>query len=296
GVCQPARPRATDQHKQKPGPEIAVKWHESGQMTGSTGNPPDDSTRADADERPQMVAVATGLVHPTKLGWMFERPFTFNLNGTLDCEVVVRQGQFNVFIRGDKPDDLRTSLNQVEEIIQGCLDSLGFWMATPLRAETLSMVIDGNQLILKEGRWPDLLPETQEPEYRVSSEQLGPFVDAAICEPLVRFALADVRTAIEFPGETVWLCYRAIESIRQWFLPEGTSDVAAARRQSWTDLKETLDIKEEEIRELEKLAIARRHGANTYASEEVRLNALRLARRVIERFIAHRATELLKDQ
>ncbi len=248
------------------------------------------------EQRAQMVAVATGLVHPTKLGWMIEEPVSFNLNGTLDCEVVIRQSHFNVFIRGEKPNDLRTLLNHVGEIVQGCLDSLGFWMATPLRAELLSMVIDGYHLILKDGRWVDLLPETEKPEYRVPPEKLTPFIDAAICEPLVRLALADVRTAIDSPGETVWLSYRAIESVRQWFLPEGASDVNAARRQSWTDLKATLDIKEEEIRALEKLAIARRHGADAFTPEEVRLNALRLARRVIERFIAHRAAQLREAQ
>jgi len=239
-----------------------------------------------------MQAIATGIVHPMKLGWMIERPVNFVMNGVIDCRVVIRQSHFNVIMRGERPEDLATLLNQVGEIVQACLDSLGFWLATPLRIELLSMIIDGNDVILKDGRWAELLPEEERenPEYCAAPERLGPLVDAAINEPLVRLALADLRTAIDSPGETVALAYRAIESIRQWFLPLAEADTGAARKRSWENLKAKLNIQEDEIRPLQKLATSRRHGENTLLPEEDRLQALRLARRVVEQFLAHRAS------
>jgi hypothetical protein len=248
--------------------------------------------RNESNQPTQMEAIATGIVHPMKLGWMIERPVSFVMNGVLDCRVVIRQSHFNVIMRGERPDDLGTLLNQVGEIVQACLDSLGFWLATPLRIELLSMIIDGNDVILKDGRWAELLPEEERenPTYYAAPEKLGPLVDAAINEPLVRLALADLRTAIDSPGETVALAYRAIESIRQWFLPSTEPDTGAARRRSWEDLKAKLDIPADEIRALQKLATARRHGENTLLPEADRLKALRLARRVVEQFLAHRAS------
>jgi hypothetical protein len=239
-----------------------------------------------------MQAIATGIVHPMKLGWMIERPVSFVMNGVLDCRVVIRQSHFNVIIRGERTEDLGTLLNQVGELVQACLDSLGFWLATPLRIELPSMIIDGNDVVLKDGRWAELLPEgeRENPAYYVAPERLGPLVDAAINEPLVRLALADLRTAIDSPGETVALAYRAIESIRQWFLPSTEPDSGAARKRSWEDLKTELDIREDEIRPLQKLATSRRHGESTLLPEEDRLQALRLARRVVEQFLAHRTS------
>lgn len=244
-----------------------------------------DHQAGGSHEHDQMHAVVTGLIHPTKLGWMFEQPTKFQLD-QVRCELFIRHSQFNVFAEGDRPIDERTFLNSVGTIVQACLDSLGFFLATPLRAEILSMVIDSNQLIHLEGRWQELIPERTENYAR--ADKLAPFVHAAINEPLVRLALADLRAAIDSPGDTVMLSYRAIESIRQWFLPEGIADNGAPRRRSWADMKAALDVEETEIRSLETLATARRHGADAIESADQRLNALRTARRIVEQFVARR--------
>lgn len=232
-----------------------------------------------------MLAVATGVVHPLRGGWLIENPIRFPLQDSR-WVVVIRQSQFHVFVDGEAPTDLGTFLNEIGSIVQGCLDALGFHLAIPLRAEVLSLVIDGSQLIYRDDQWADVLEGP--PSKSVDSEKLGPFVSAALGDPLIRLALADLRTAIEAPDDTIMLCYRAIEAIRQWFL-KGDKDDDDARKRSWIDMRNKLQFSESEIRRLEKKALGRRHGAVPPVTGEERMEALRLARKAVSALIAHRS-------
>ncbi|GAA1566007.1 hypothetical protein GCM10009789_19360 [Kribbella sancticallisti] len=258
-------------------------------MSNSPDTHSDDSlvVQAESPRPEQMLAVVTGLVHPNRLGWTYDEPIQYTFDGAR-CQLSVMLGLFNVFIEADRPDDFATFLNRIGAIVQGCLDSLGFFLAAPLRGEILSMIVDGKELHYRKLQWDEFLPKGSD-ETRVEAVKLQPFTRMAIEEPLVRLALADLRTALDLPGETVVLCYRAIESIRQWFL-YGDADDDSARKQSWIDLKTHLDIKREEIKPLEAMATSRRHGADTAATERQRVEALTLARKVVERFVAYRVS------
>ncbi|WP_134106940.1 hypothetical protein [Kribbella pratensis] len=240
----------------------------------------------------EVRAVITGLIHPNRLGWMFDNviPFSF---GEASFELSVHDGQFNVLVVAKWPDDPATFLNDVGTMVQGCVDSLGFCLATPLRAEILSMSVEGRVLIYRASQWPDLLDGNS--SSRVEGERLEPLTSAAINEPLLRLALADLRAAQESAVDTVMLCYRAIESIRQWFAigsGEGDND----RKRSWQDLRDRLEIDREDLDALRDRAQARRHGGTLPVSFAERLEALRLARRVVEKFVAYRQSTLEAEQ
>jgi hypothetical protein len=234
-----------------------------------------------------MLAVVMGAVHPVSSGWHLEDPVHIPFSDG-KWMLIVKHSQFHVFIEGQKPDDLPTFMNEVGSIVQGCLDSLGFHLVSPLRAEIRSMVIDGNMLIQRRPGWPELSPEllTDPSIPHVTADRLQPFLAAAMCEPLVRFALADLRMAIESPDDTGYLAYRAVESVRQWFLV-GEEDDDSARKQSWIDMRAALEIDESRLRWLDRLARQRRHGAATLITESQRKESLLLARGVVARFIAH---------
>ncbi len=236
-----------------------------------------------------MIAVVTGLVHPMHGGWRFEKPQRFSFrDGT--WTLVLQQSQFHVFIEGTEPSDLGTFLNEVGSVVQGCLDSLGFHLATPLRADISSMVIDGNRLMHRSSQWPELLAEVSN---FVDEGKLGPFIGAACEEPLIRLALADLRSALESPDETVMLCFRAIESVRQWFL-QGDSDDGQARKESWVAMRTTLNVSQDDIRSLERLAMDRRHGGVAPPPAADRERAMRLARDVVARLIDHRSNQAVQ--
>ena len=230
-----------------------------------------------------MLAVVAGVVHPVYGGWQFDQalevPFTDG-----KWTVSFKQSQFHVFIDGDHPGDYGAFLNEVGSIVQGCLDALGFHLAMPLRAEIMSMVIDGYQLIYRTPQWPELLSDPT--RAGVPESELQPYVAAAIEEPLARLALADLRTAIDSPDDTLFLCYRATESVRQWFLT-GNQDDGDARKKSWRTMREALGVAEPVTRRLESAAMSRRHGAASPPSADERREIALLARDVVARFVTY---------
>jgi hypothetical protein len=228
-----------------------------------------------------VIAVVTGVVHPAHGGWYFQEPIRFP-----GWMIVIKDSQFHVFIEGEEPDDLATFLNEVASIVQGCLDSLSYHLATALRAEIKSMVVDGIKLVYRTTRWNDLLPDPSKTS--ATAEELKPFVAASVEEPLARLALADLRSAIDTPDDTVLLTYRAVESVRQWFL-DGHEDDKRSRDKSWIVMRSTLGVVEKRTRRLEDLAKSRRHGGATPSTAEERKEALLIARDVVERFVIHLA-------
>lgn len=238
-----------------------------------------------------MLAVVMGTVHPVAGGWHLEEPIRITVDGR-KWTVILKQSQFHVAIEGQEPDDLPTFMNEVASLVQGCLDALGFHLATALRAETRSMVADGVgadglKLAYRTPSWADLLPEPLAEPFYVAGDKLQPFTTAALGEPLARLALADLRVAIESPDDTAYLAYRAVESVRQWFLV-GEQDDDNARKQSWKDIHAALaleDVDESSFAELRRLARQRRHGAVAPLTENQRKDALLLARDVVARFV-----------
>ncbi|MET8552234.1 hypothetical protein [Micromonospora zamorensis] len=237
-----------------------------------------------------MLAVVTGLVHPLRTGWLFDEPIQIIFHDG-NWKIIIKQSQFHVFIEGDRPDDLDTFFNEVSSIVQGCLDALGFHLATTLRAETASMIIDGKELFLRNDQWTGLIAS---PRKFVPPQDLEPFVRAATGDSLIRLALADLRLALEAADDTVMLCFRAIESVRQWFL-KGGADEGQARKQSWADMREALGVDEADIRSLGVLALSRRHGAAAPPNGVEREGALRLAREIVARLVAYRASRIEVD-
>ena len=234
-----------------------------------------------------MLAVVMGAVHPVSGGWHLEDPVDIQFPDG-KWMLSVKHSQFHVFIEDQEPNNLPTFMNEVGSIVQGCLDSLGFHLVSPLRAEIRSMVVDGNMLIQRRPGWPELSPEllTDPSIPHITEDKLQPFLAAAMCEPLVRFALADLRVAMESPDDTGYLAYRAVESVRQWFLA-GDEEDKRARTQAWMDMRAALDLDESRLRSLGELARQRRHGGVALITETQRKEALLLARDVVARFIAH---------
>jgi hypothetical protein len=120
---------------------------------------------------------------------------------------------------------------------------------------------------------------------RAEASDLQPLVAAAVQEPLARLALADLRAALQYPDDTLFYAYRAVESVRQWFLPAGERDDDNTRKQSWTAMRAALGLKRPPIDRLAHLAAGRRHGAVAPPTESERLEALRIARPVVKAFV-----------
>lgn len=230
---------------------------------------------------------ATGSIYPAVGSWHIDNPFHLQ-KGNDRWTLIVKDSRFHVILELasfelDNFDDLR---DQVFSLLQGCLDALGFHLATPLRISIDSIFIqDLNAIATISNTWHELKdsPEQQ----RVNAEVLEPFIYVSAAEPLVRLALADLRSALESPEDTVFLAYRAIESVRQWFLKLDEEDSDAARKQSWKTMREALSIDESSLRQVAELAAKRRHGYVSVATLQQRRDSLVLARSIVKSLIAY---------
>ena len=175
-------------------------------------------------------------------------------------------------------------------MVQGLLDALGFHLATPLRAEVSSLVTQGNTLVIRTLTWEDLRQEPNSPPH-VDGSALRPFFHATASNSFARHALADLRAALEYPDDTAFYAYRAIETVRQSFV-RGDSDTDAARRKSWQALRDALNVDPESLDQARTLARPRRHGETGKPSlgEAQRFQVLTLARDVVQSFVSQLST------
>lgn len=139
--------------------------------------------------------------------------------------------------------------------------------------------MDGKHVLAVDYVWNEIA-ETKSP--RIEGDDLGAYALAAASDHLVRYALADLRSALESPDDTGFYCYRAIESIRHNYTEEsdkGDGD-------SWKRLREDLDVPRSEIDAFKMRADDRRHGRQLRAvSEDERRSALLTARKVVKRYV-----------
>jgi hypothetical protein len=169
-------------------------------------------------------------------------------------------------------------------VVQGVLDALGFSLAASLKAEVSAILSNGNTLVTRTVSWPELRSNPED-SLRVPEPELAPFVRAAMLNLHARHALADLRAALDYPDDTAFYSYRAVETIRQAFVV-GDGDSDAARKESWVALRNALKVERESLDRVGLLARTRRHGEATNLTEEERLQALAVARGVVQRFVA----------
>lgn len=94
----------------------------------------------------------------------------------------------------------------------------------------------------------------------------------AVNDVAVRLGLADIRMAIRNPFDTAFLCFRAIEGVKNRF-------------ESWDTFRDALTVSQPELMDLKSLADPRRHGSERHLSHDQRVAALQLAHRVIGRYL-----------
>jgi hypothetical protein len=81
---------------------------------------------------------------------------------------------------------------------------------------------------------------TRRASNRVEEEELAQFMRASLTEPLARAALRDLTTAIGAPFDTTFAAYRAVESVRQYFVDDANEDRGHARELSWEAMRDAL--------------------------------------------------------
>jgi hypothetical protein len=176
--------------------------------------------------------------------------------------------------------DLPSLRNYVMDVVRLDVSALGFVHGCGYDFE-LSQVFDPVQRVwvlfgVSEPSLNNRYPDRDQELRRLLFASSGPR------STYLRLCLADLNSAIRRPGDTAFFCYRAIESLKQFFADlEGEHD----RSKQWELLRKRLDLREDELSRVKKLADVRRHGNTTALSYGDRSAAIALGWRCVDRFL-----------
>ena len=178
--------------------------------------------------------------------------------------------------------------NTVSSMASAALDSLGFIFSSALSLEVISCVDPSGQWHVFDTVFDGFREEGEGAEQR-EHETLNMLLPHALSAAAVRLAIADLRRAISEPSDTVFHCYRAVESIRQEYTVQANDK--KHRDESWNRLRETLTIPRDNLDWLRDFAERRRHGEQVDVSHEIRGRAIRIAREVVYKHCAARSLD-----
>ncbi len=98
----------------------------------------------------------------------------------------------------------------------------------------------------------------------------------------LRRCLNDLRMSMRYLDDTAFYCFRAIETIKQYF---GYMTAAKKDSEQWLAMKNAIGGDKEEIEFIRKLAFPARHGVPTLITDEDQGKIFALTWSVVERFI-----------
>ena len=236
-------------------------------------------------------------------GWL--RPFRVQLPGEdaveFEASISISYSQLAVIVKSEaKIEDLFTLRNYIDLFVRSFLDMSAYLEGKALDVEITSVI--GHQ----DGEpWATLPVWTvfgvempvlnqRKSERPVSYEELFPFLlDAPpqgeagvgvrmVAPRTLRAALADLRESIKSPHDTAFFTYRAIETIRQFFVHDEDGTDA---RCSWERMANALRIESSWTSDLAPASQRQRHGAGLFMDEEARVQAMLRAWLVVDRFV-----------
>jgi hypothetical protein len=101
----------------------------------------------------------------------------------------------------------------------------------------------------------------------------------------LRRCLEDLNMAIKRPDDTPFHCFRAIESLRQYF---GFVDGIADDHKQWKAMAKAIGGKREDLEPIRKLAFPARHGVPNPITDQERKDIFFLTWNIVERVIDYR--------
>jgi hypothetical protein len=103
----------------------------------------------------------------------------------------------------------------------------------------------------------------------------------------LRRCLGDLGMAIKHPDDTPFYCFRALESLKQYF---GYTTGAATDREQWEEMTKAIGGKRDDVEPIRELAFPARHGVPKPVTDQMRKDAFFTTWNIVERFIDYRLT------
>jgi hypothetical protein len=195
----------------------------------------------------------------------------------LKINISIRLSQISITVEADqKIEDIYTLKNVLQSEIDAVLDIYGYLTGRGYGCEITSVVNKEENLHIIFGVGiPDL--EVDETERLPYQEIFGLIYGNSSLVRCLRISLFNFKLAIRYPADTGFYCYRAIESVRNAFGKD---------KSGWESMHSKLGTSETNIRLFkEKHSDEQRHGGITEMTGEERVQMLKVARLVIDKFI-----------
>ena len=240
----------------------------------------------------------SGLVHPERadVNIVLPEQIITSLDGSFSGRVAlnIQRSQIGVVVRMDNPvEDIKTLKNGVRDFVKSAVDLLGYFMGCGYDVEIIQVVDDKTLRQTVFGVDVPILSAYRE-KLNESGENkfLEFFQMAATAEGMfLRRAINDLSSAIKSPVDTGFYCYRAIETIKQYF---ATTIDSKSDNAIWSEMRSDLDIERSRIDFIKEFADATRHGDYRDLSEpklnptsDDRDEMFKIAWDIVFRFMEH---------
>lgn len=226
----------------------------------------------------------TGVIHPERAGVYYSSPL-IQLKGRILGEVFVTifASQITASIKIEQTDITDSELPYYfQDFLSGLVNMLGFALGFAYDVELISWIDPAQEKHIVFGvDFPKDVRESKQSE----SELLSNLIVASQ-HPLSWYlfhALADVKRAVRVFHESSFYCYRAIESIMQFFKVLG-GEQPLSDEKAWKKMREVLSVSKDEILYVKKKADPLRHGKPGEMTEEQRSQLIRTTVVIIDEF------------
>lgn len=193
-----------------------------------------------------------GKIFSERAYFDIKEPLTFAFKDGSQLKTSIRVSQITaIYTTSKKADDVYTLKNNIEDFIRLEVDILGYLLGCGYDVE-ITGVVDSlsNETVIFGVNIGDI--EKDKERLKLFPNILGllnKYKERAI---YLRICLGDFREAIRTPKDTGFFCYRAIESLRQFFFVEKN---CKDERDSWETLRNELKIDRDKIDPIKNLLI-----------------------------------------
>lgn len=232
-----------------------------------------------------------GVVHPERAMIDLKDPIALTYREEINdfeanCEIAVYKNQVILIMNTDvEINDFPTARNRAKDIVQGIVDIAGMEFGVAYNVDLRAVSGPNHHFEVFGTGIPELGLKNDE---SANVDILTPFLVAGK-DPFVHRAIADIRSAISYPVDTGFFCYRAAESLINSAGREGENK---DKKANIALIEKELNLDPSCIELLRRLGGPARHGRLISISGEERSRAIFITREIIRRFILFRAEKL----
>lgn len=201
----------------------------------------------------------------------------------LDCNMVVSIQMSQIYLQitsEQEITDFNTLRNYVADAVHFFIDCYGFITGRGYDIEITSLAGENIQPHMVFGVGIDVLENDIEDRQTQNIEQIIKlFSEDDSYSNQLRLTLKDLRFAIKYPEDSGFFCYRAIESLMQYFNRSNNKDEA------WNILREKIHISRNILDYIKKFADDPRHGCSILISDAERAKVMKYTWKIVDRFI-----------